>query len=186
MFLVKPEDALAAYARLLRWWAPRVDLVAPGDLARLESRHIDDSLKARETVASAPDGPALDAGSGAGFPGVPLAIAAPGRWWRLLEPRAKRAAFLDEVVRELDLSAEVVRRTTQQAAADPSLAAAHAVVTARALAAPAVAFELVAPLVAPAGLRIVWVGSDSEIPADAEELQGGLAIIGRRGPEPGP
>jgi len=183
---VKPEDDLAAYARLLRWWAPRVDLVAPGDLARLESRHIDDSLKARAFVASAPEGAALDAGSGAGFPGVPLAIAERDRWWRLLEPRAKRAAFLDEVVRQLDLNAEVVRRTTQQAASDPSLSGAHAVVTARALAPPAAAFELIAPLVAPDGLRIVWVGSDSEIPADAEELQEGLAIIGHRGPEPGP
>ncbi|CAN5687724.1 hypothetical protein BH20ACT23_BH20ACT23_12970 [soil metagenome] len=183
---MKPEDALAAYVRLLRWWAPRVDLVAPGDLPRLESRHIDDSLKARAIVASAPEGAALDAGSGAGFPGVPLAIVDPGRWWRLLEPRAKRAAFLVEVVRELDLNAEVVRRTTQRAASDPSLAGAHAVVTARALAAPAVAFELVGPLVAPGGLRIVWVGSDSEIPPDAEDLQGGLAIIGHRGPEPGP
>ncbi|HZK51540.1 MAG TPA: RsmG family class I SAM-dependent methyltransferase [Actinomycetota bacterium] len=186
MFPVKPEDDLAAYARLLRWWAPRADLVASGDLARLESRHIDDSLKARYIVASLPEGAALDAGSGAGFPGVPLAIVEPGRWWRLLEPRAKRAAFLDEVVRELDLNAEVVRRTTQQAASDPSLSGAHAVVTARALAPPTVAFELIAPLVAPDGLRIVWVGSDSEIPSDAEELQGGLAIIGHRGPEPGP
>jgi len=186
MFLVKPEEALAAYARLLRSWAPKVDLVAPGDLPRLESRHIDDSLKARELVASAPDGPALDAGSGAGFPGVPLAIVGPGRWWRLLEPRAKRAAFLDEVVRELDLNAEVVRQTAQQAVTDPSLAGAHAVVTARALAPPPVAFELMAPLVAPGGRRIVWAGSDSEIPPEAEELKGGLAIIGRRGPEPAP
>ncbi|MGH2773904.1 MAG: 16S rRNA (guanine(527)-N(7))-methyltransferase RsmG [Actinomycetota bacterium] len=186
-FLVKPEGALAAYARLLRSWASRIDLVAPGDLARLESRHIDDSLKAAEIVASAPTGDALDAGSGAGFPGVPLAIVDPGRLWRLLEPRAKRAAFLEEVVRELDLNAEVVRRTAQRAASDPALAGTHAVVTARALAAPAAAFQLMAPLVAPGGLRIVWVGSaDAEIPPDAEELQGGLAIIGRRGPEPGP
>ena len=183
---MKAEDALAAYVRLLRSWAPRIDLVAPGDLARLESRHVEDSLKAREIVASAPHGTALDAGSGAGFPGVPLAIVDPSRWWRLLEPRAKRAAFLDEVVRELDLNAEVVRRTTQQAASDPALAGAHAVVTARALAPPPAAFELLAPLVAPDGLRIVWVGSDSEIPPDAEELQGGLAIIGRRGPQSGP
>jgi 16S rRNA (guanine527-N7)-methyltransferase len=186
MFLVKPEEALAAYARLLRWWAPRIDLVAPGDLPRLESRHIDDSLKARALIASAPDGPALDAGSGAGFPGIPLAIVGPARGWRLLEPRAKRAAFLDEVVRQLDLNAEVVRRTTQQAAADPSLAATHAVVTARALAPPPAAFELMAPLVSSEGLRIVWAGSDSKIPPEAEELKGGLAIIGRRGPEPGP
>jgi 16S rRNA (guanine527-N7)-methyltransferase len=181
---VSSMDALAAYVRLLRWWAPRIDLIAPGDLDRLESRHIEDSLKAREIVASAPPGAALDAGSGAGLPGVPLAIVG-DRWWRLLEPRAKRAAFLDEVIRELDLTAEVVRKTTQQAASDPQLAAEHPVVTARALASPATAFEFTAPLVAPDGLRIVWVGSNAEIPRDAEVLAGGLAIIGRGGPQPG-
>jgi 16S rRNA (guanine527-N7)-methyltransferase len=184
-FDVSSEEALAAYVRLLNWWAPKIDLIAPGDLARLESRHIEDSLKAREIVASARQGVALDAGSGAGFPGVPLAIVG-DRWWRLLEPRTKRAAFLDEVVRELDLGAEVVRMTTSEAASDPHLAAGHAVVTARALAPPVKAFELVAPLVAPEGLSVVWVGSNAEIPPDAEKLREGLAIIANRGPQPGP
>ena len=181
---VTSEDALAAYIRLLEWWSPKVDLIAPGDLDRIESRHIQDSLKAQEIVESAPPGAALDAGSGAGLPGVPLAIVG-DRWWRLLEPRTKRAAFLDEVIRELDLEAEVVRKSTHQAASDPQLAAAHAVVTARALAPPATAFELTAPLVAPEGVRIVWVGSNAEIPRDAEVLTGGLGIIRRRGPQPG-
>jgi 16S rRNA (guanine527-N7)-methyltransferase len=182
---VSTEEALAAYVGLLRWWAPRVDLIAPGDLERLDSRHIEDSLKARDVVDSASDGVALDAGSGAGLPGIPLAIVG-SRRWRLLEPRTKRAAFLEEVVRELDLDAEVLLMTAQEAAADPRLAAAHPVVTARALAPPTVAFELMAPLVAQGGLRIVWVGSIAEIPRDAERLREGLAIIGTRGPRPGP
>ena len=181
---MKPDEALAAYVRMLRRWSSRVDLVAPGDLARLESRHIDDSLKARQVVASAPEGPALDVGSGAGLPGVPLAIAG-RRWWRLLEPRAKRAAFLEEVVRELDLSAEVIRKSAQEAAADTSLAGRHAVVTARALAPPVRAFDLMGPLVAPGGVRVVWVGLDAEIPPDAVRATGGLAIIGPGGPKPG-
>ncbi|MGH2699984.1 MAG: 16S rRNA (guanine(527)-N(7))-methyltransferase RsmG, partial [Actinomycetota bacterium] len=161
-------EALAAYAELLRRWAPRVDLVAPGDLDRLESRHIADSLKALPVVRAAPPGPALDAGSGAGLPGVPLSLADPGRLWRLLEPRAKRAAFLDEVVRELALHAEVIRKTTSEAASDPLLAGQHAVATARALAPPPTAFELLRPLMTPDGIRIVWVGEGAEIPADAE------------------
>ncbi|MGH2752324.1 MAG: 16S rRNA (guanine(527)-N(7))-methyltransferase RsmG [Actinomycetota bacterium] len=172
-----PEDLLAAYAQLLREWAPRLDLVAPGDLDRLEQRHIVDSLKARALVGAAPAGVALDAGSGAGLPGVPLAIVEPGRLWRLLEPRAKRAAFLDEVVRRLNLSAEVIPRTTRQAAGDPALAGQHVVVTARALAEPRTAFELMRPLVAPRGIRIVWVGQRAEIPPEAEERPDGLAIM---------
>ena len=181
---MRTEEALDAYVGMLRRWAPRIDLVAPGDLDRLQSRHIEDSLKAREVVESAPEGPGLDVGSGAGLPGVPLAIVGQ-RWWRLLEPRTKRAAFLDEVVRELDLDAEVVRMTAREAASDSHLADAHAVVTARALAPPPAAFELMRPLVAHGGLSIVWIGSNAEIPRDAERLPEGLAIIRNRGPRPG-
>lgn len=178
-----PELRKAAYAELIRSWAPRLDLIAPGDLDRIEERHFADSLKALPLVLGAPPGPAVDVGSGAGLPGVPLAIVAPERRWRLLEPRAKRAAFLDEVVRELDLNAEVVRMSAQQAAVDPALAGVHVVATARAVADPVTAFDLLAPLLGPEGLSLVWVGERAQIPAEAEESVPGLAIM-RRGANP--
>lgn len=168
---------MGAFAALLRHYGSRVDLMAPGDLGRLEERHLDDSLKALALVASSPSGPAIDVGSGAGLPGIPLAIAVPERLWRLLEPRSKRAAFLDEVVRELGLNAEVVRKTSQEAATDPALAATHAVATARALAQPRRAFELMGPLVAPGGVRVVWLGRSSALPPGAERWADGLAIM---------
>lgn len=180
----RPDPELRkAYVELVRSWAPRLDLIAPGDLGRIEERHIDDSLKALPWVLDAPPGPAVDVGSGAGLPGVPLALAAPQRLWRLLEPRAKRAGFLDEVVRELDLNAEVIRISAHQAAADPSLAEVHVVATARALAAPATAFELLEPLLVRGGLSLVWVGERAQIPLEAEESVPGLAIM-RRGSTP--
>ena len=46
----------------------------------------------------------LDAGSGAGFPGIPIKLALPGRTGYLVEPRRKRANFLRQVVRELQLA----------------------------------------------------------------------------------
>ena len=160
--------------------------MAPGDLDHFERRHIEDSLKALPLARAAPPGPAADLGSGAGLPGVPLAIAQPSRLWRLIEPRVRRAAFLEEVVRELDLNAEVVARSSEEAARDPQLAGAHAVVTGRALAPPARAFERMAPLVAPEGVRIVWVGAGAEIPRNAEVREDGLAIMrSSSGPGPG-
>ena len=171
------DARLQAYAGLLRSWAPRLDLVAPGDLSRLKERHLDDSLKALPLLTAAPPGPAVDVGSGAGLPGIPLALAEPARSWRLLEPRAKRAAFLEEVVRELELDCEVLALTAQQAARDPALAASHAIATARALAAPVAAFALIGPLVVPGGLGIVWVGKEAILPPDAEEVGQGLASV---------
>ena len=167
-------DRLTAYEDLIRAWAGRLDLIAPGDLARLRSRHIDDSLRALELVRTAPEGTAVDVGSGAGFPGIPLAVAAPERRWRLLEPRARRAAFLEEVVRTLGLDCEVSTMTAEEAAATPGWGAGHAVATARALAPPERSFELLAPLLIPGGRAVVFAGSSAEIPPETRVQAPGL------------
>jgi 16S rRNA (guanine527-N7)-methyltransferase len=160
----------------VREWAPRLDLVAPGDLDRFESRHIADSLRLLGLVRSLPPGPAADVGSGAGLPGVPLAIADPSRPWRLLEPRRRRMAFLEEVVRSLALDCEVVALSAERAAEDPRLRRAHVLAVVRAVAPPAAAFPLLAPLVAPGGVAAVFVGG-GELPPGAEEWAQGVAIM---------
>jgi 16S rRNA (guanine527-N7)-methyltransferase len=171
-------SALEEFGSILRRYAGRVDLVSPGDLDRVESRHVVDSLKALSAVEEAPAGPAVDVGSGAGLPGIPLAIAS-GRTWRLLEPRLRRAAFLEEVVRELSLDCEVLRLTAEQAARDPALAGSHMVATARAVAAPSSSFELLLPLVAVGGRALVWLGKSSEFPPETQEVAPGVAMMER-------
>ena len=168
---------LDAYAALVRSWAPRLDLVSPGDLPRFESRHIADSLEALGAVSAEAPGPAVDVGSGAGAPGIPLAIARPDRLWRLLEPRRLRAAFLEEAVRELQLNAEVVPRTAQQAARDPALAGSHQIATARALAHPDQAETLCSPLLRPGGLILLWAGKETRISGSAAVSGEGIASI---------
>ncbi|HVM36106.1 MAG TPA: RsmG family class I SAM-dependent methyltransferase [Actinomycetota bacterium] len=175
-----PMDAgerLEAYAALVRRWGTRLDLVSPTDLDRFEERHIADALRALPLLDSLPPGPCIDVGSGAGVPGVPLAIARPERLWRLLEPRARRAGFLEEVVRSLDLNCEVVTATAESAVGEPRLAAAHVLATARALAAPAPAAALVSPLVAPTGVGLLWLGEKAELPPALEEWAEGLALV---------
>ena len=115
-------------------------------------------------------------GSGAGLPGIPLAIAS-GRAFRLLEPRRRRAAFLEEVVRELELEGEVIRMTAEQAARESRLAGSHIGATARALAPPGTAFELLTPLLAPGGLAAVFMGEGAELPPNAEEWAPGIATM---------
>jgi 16S rRNA (guanine527-N7)-methyltransferase len=172
-----PEELLAAYAVLIRRWAPRLDLVSPGDLDRLEERHIADSIRAAPLLDELPHGPCVDVGSGGGFPGIPLAIVRPDRRWRLIEPRTRRAAFLEEVTRELGLDCEVVPATAQEAAGRPDLRGAHVLATARALAAPAAVPELTRPLLRPGGVTLVFTGDAARLPAGAEERGPGLTII---------
>lgn len=171
------EARLEAYVELIRKWSPKLDLVAPGDLARLHERHVEDSLKALPLLREAPEGPAVDVGSGAGLPGIPLALASPDRHWRFLEPRHRRAGFLEEAIRVLQLDAEVVALSAQEAAADLSLRHAHTVLTARALAPPEEALALLRPLAAPGARGVVWIGKGTLLPSDAEETVPGLASV---------
>jgi 16S rRNA (guanine527-N7)-methyltransferase len=173
------ETKLDAYSALVAKWASRIDLLAPGDLARFRQRHIEDCLRLVPLLRKLPGGSAVDVGSGAGLPGVVLAIAAPERPWRLLEPRAKRAAFLEEVVRELDLvRVEVFPITAEQAASDAAFKAVHVLGVARALAPPYKSFELIQPLLSPGGTAVVFVGKTAQIPAGAKEWQRGIIFRG--------
>lgn len=91
---------LAAHWALVCQWNDRCNLTAisqPEDAAWL---HYRDSLQALPLLTS---GPILDIGSGAGFPGIPLALARPEWSFTLLEPRHKRASFLQTVISRLGM-----------------------------------------------------------------------------------
>lgn len=175
-----PNELLRRYAALVREWAPRLDLVSPRDLERFEERHVEDSLRAAPLLDELPEGPCVDVGSGAGLPGIPLSIARPERHWTLLEPRQRRAAFLEEAVRRLAVDCEVIAATAEQAAGDPRLAGAHVLVTARAVADPAAVRELAEPLLSPGGVTLVFTGPDAAAPFDADEWEPGLTIMRKK------
>ena len=174
---------LEAYASLVREWAPRVDLISPGDLPRLQERHIDDCLRLLPLCDELEAGPAVDVGTGAGLPGIVMAAARPLRLWRLLEPRSKKVAFLELVVRELDLAnVEIYPVTAQEAAAHRNLRGAQVLAVSRALAPPLQSLAWLRPLVSPGGSVAVFVGKTAEIPPGAQEWARGL-IVERRGQE---
>jgi 16S rRNA (guanine527-N7)-methyltransferase len=95
-------DKFAAYLTLLQKWNTRTNLTAIRDEEGILSRHFLESiLCARllpENVSSL-----LDFGSGAGFPGIPIALIRPEIQVTLAESQHKKAAFLREVLRALDL-----------------------------------------------------------------------------------
>ncbi len=93
---------IAAYLEELQRWAKVVDLVSQTDSGIIIRKHILDSLA---TLSVLPfQGRLLDMGSGAGFPGLPIAMVRPTLEVSLLEPRRKRANFLREVIRETILT----------------------------------------------------------------------------------
>ncbi len=93
---------LTRYGLLVEEWAGRLSIVSKGDRGEIFTRHVLDSLNPVSLFANPPR-TALDVGSGAGFPGIPLAIVWPTTRWFLVESREKKAGFLEKAVRELGL-----------------------------------------------------------------------------------
>jgi 16S rRNA (guanine(527)-N(7))-methyltransferase RsmG len=175
--LDSPGDRLRTYVELVRRWSERLDLTSPGDLERFEERHVADSLRLAPLVGDLPTGPAVDVGSGAGLPGIPLAIVGPERSWTLIERRARRAAFLETVVRDLELDCDVVAGSAEEFARLSPLRGRFVFGVARAVAPPQRAFALLAPLVGAIGVRAVFVGRLAPLPQEAEMWRRGVAII---------
>ncbi len=135
---------LDAFLALLARWNPRINLVAPGELPRLRARHIEDALQLLPLVPAGTQAFA-DLGSGAGFPGLVLAAAA-GLPVTLVESDARKAAFLREAARTLEVAATVLNRRIE---AVPPLGA--TLLTARALAPLPRLLALAAPHLAAGG-----------------------------------
>lgn len=90
------------FADLLELWSPRMNLVSCGSALELIDRHFLDSLAIAPMLPDS--GPIVDLGTGAGFPGLPLAISRPEQKMVLVEIRRRRVTFLREVRRTLGLS----------------------------------------------------------------------------------
>lgn len=102
--LTVPPDAPARwldYLELLARWNASFNLTAVRDPAEMVTRHLLDSLAIAPHVTGTS---AADLGSGAGLPGLVLAIAAPEREWLLVDANGKKARFLRTAVRELGLA----------------------------------------------------------------------------------
>lgn len=101
--LTLPADVparLIDYLELLTRWNARFNLTAVRDPAAMVTRHLLDSLAVLPHLQGTT---AADLGSGAGLPGIPLAMAAPERQWLLVDSNGKKARFLRAAVRELGL-----------------------------------------------------------------------------------
>jgi len=96
---------VARHLDLLLKWNARMNLTAVRDTEQIVLRHFGESLFAARELFPDPaaTGSLVDVGSGAGFPGVPIAIYRPGLSVILLEAHGKKATFLKEVVRSTGL-----------------------------------------------------------------------------------
>ncbi|MBF6591493.1 MAG: 16S rRNA (guanine(527)-N(7))-methyltransferase RsmG [Ktedonobacterales bacterium] len=151
-------DRFARYRELLLAWNAHVNLTAITAPAEVVTRHFLDSLTCAAALPAAvrEGGTALlDVGSGAGFPGLPLAIVFPNWHVTLLEATGKKVDFLAAVITALGLlNARALAGRAEEVAQRPGQRGAYDLVTARAVAALPTLLEYCCPFVGVGG-RIV-------------------------------
>jgi 16S rRNA (guanine527-N7)-methyltransferase len=102
------EGRVLRFGRHLMEWNARVNLTGAQSVAEVMGEHVVDSFAMARLVP--PGSSVVDVGAGGGLPGIPFSIARPDARIVVVEPRAKRVAFLRTAVRELQLAnCEVLR-----------------------------------------------------------------------------
>lgn len=134
-------------------------LIGPGEVGRLWERHVLNSAAVTELVG---DGErVVDVGSGAGLPGIPLALARPDVRVILVEPLLRRADFLNEVVELLGLDVTVIRGRAEEKSVLRAVKNVDAAVS-RAVASLDKLTRWCLPLVRPDGLLLAMKGERAE------------------------
>ena len=175
---------LLRYHALLMDWNTRMDLTAVTEEAEMIDKHYVDSLIALSVPGLIPrTGTLIDVGTGAGFPGLPLALACPDVRVTLMDAQKKRLNFLQAVIDDLQVrNVTLVHARAEDGAQFPQHREKYDVAVARAVASLAVLSEYLLPFVRVGGKAVCWKG-----PALSEELtQGRRAahLLGGRVEEP--
>ena len=154
-------DRLILYTRELVKWNRKVNLVAKNtSLEDIVEKHFLDSLTLIPVLAEhAPEKvQLLDVGSGAGFPGLVIKVACPGRQVVLLEPRQRRVSFLNHIIRLLKLSEiEVLANRTNEIQGTPD--SNFSLITSRAVADVTAFLNMVTGLSSPGSLVVCMQGA---------------------------
>ncbi|TAH50096.1 MAG: 16S rRNA (guanine(527)-N(7))-methyltransferase RsmG [Chloroflexota bacterium] len=175
------QELFEKYYRLLVEWNEKINLTTITEYTSVQLKHFLDSLAAAPLLlqSSIVDRKLIDVGAGAGFPGMPLAIAFPDLRVTLLEATGKKVRFLDHVTRELALenvtsvharAEEFARMAQQREHFDFAVA--------RALAPMPTLVEYTLPFVRVGGVLIAYKAVDAQ--EETAQAKRGIEILGGR------
>ena len=173
-----PQLELArAYTDRLAKDSETFGLLGPRELPRIWGRHVINSALLSELVPAGSK--VADIGSGAGLPGIPMAIAQPDAHFTLIEPMERRSGWLQQVINDLGIkNADVIRaRAEEVERTDFDIA------TARAVAALDKLLKLLTPLIRGSDGKTVLAMKGSRAPDEILDAKKRLEILGFDTPE---
>jgi len=158
---LEQQEALMAYLAALQQWNRTYNLTAVRDGREIICRHFLDSFSFFPFLADRP-GPVLDLGTGAGFPGLPLALLLPALPFLLVDARRKKTLFLQHVVRLLGLdNVEIHHLHLRRGNGSTKLKGPVEVLVSRAVSVKDEVFPVAGELLAPGGLLLLSATASS-------------------------
>ena len=168
-------EKLEIYLRLLQEWNSRMDPTAVEEETEMADRHFVDSLAVLRTNWLFPGAALIDVGTGAGFPGMVLAMARPDLQVTLMDAQRKRLAFLEALRDAADIrNTEIIHSRAEDAARNKRFREKYDIAAARALAPLNVLCEYLLPFVKNGGCALCWKGPALKQELDAGERAAGL------------
>ncbi len=169
--------ALETFEAMLSDWNTRMDLTSVSREETPARHFLDSLLPLRDTAYFALGTRLIDVGSGAGFPGLALAVARPDMKVTLLEAQSKRCGFLRAVMEELRLdNVEVIQERAETLGRAPEHRERNDLAVARAQAGQNVLLEYLLPFVKVGGNALCWKGPAAE--AELPDGQAAAALLG--------
>jgi len=158
-------------------WNEKINLTAIRDREEFIKKHLVDSILCCDFPEYQNADTIIDVGTGAGFPGVPLAIASPDKDFLLADSLNKRLRVINQLTGELDISnVETVHGRAEELARNRAYRGAFDLCVSRAVANMAVLAEYCLPFIKNGGYLLAYKGPDAE--KEAKEAEKAVKILG--------
>ena len=175
-------EVLERYMNGILEWNGKVNLTAITDREAFVRKHLIDSLLCAETLAFTESSSICDIGSGAGFPGVPLAVCYPDKDFVLVDSLGKRVRIVQQLTEDLGIgNVTAVHGRAEDLARQEDYRDRFDLCVSRAVANMRVLCEYCMPFVRPGGHFIAYKGADCE--SEIDDAKEAVRLLGGEPPE---